>query len=304
MLIQPIHVFSGHNSAVYDLSHTHHPSTFLSAAGDGWVVSWNLDTLESGRLLASVDTNLFCLAYLPDTQWAIVGGMDGGVYWVDLQTKKVLHKQTAHSKGCFGLCATPQRVYSIGADGCLRVWTFSDSIRIVETLHLNQIGLRSIQATADAQQLLIGGKCGTLFVLDLHTLAILQTIPQTHDSTIFSVCSHPLTGTIYTGGKDAMLKSWHIPQSLPLNPFQQLPAHLSTINSIAIHPNHTLIATASRDKTIKIWDAQTLELLKVIDAPRYGGHIRSVNSLYWSSYNDYLVSASDDRLIRVWSVQA
>ncbi|MFM8834779.1 MAG: WD40 repeat domain-containing protein, partial [Cytophagales bacterium] len=51
---------------------------------------------------------------------------------------------------------------------------------------------------------------------------------------------------------------------------------------------------------IKIWDANTLQLLKVIDKARHAGHGTSVNKLWWSSHQQQLVSASDDRSISVW----
>jgi WD40 repeat protein len=76
-------------------------------------------------------------------------------------------------------------------------------------------------------------------------------------------------------------------------------AHLFTLNHIAFSPDGHLFATASRDKTFKIWDAQTYELLKVVDTLRLGGHINSVNRLLW--HGGGLISVSDDRRAIIWS---
>ena len=82
------------------------------------------------------------------------------------------------------------------------------------------------------------------------------------------------------------------------------PAHWFTINKIVFHPEGKWFATGSRDKTIKIWDAETFELLKVIETMRDKGHINSVNCLLWSEHNDYLLSCGDDRSIIAWEVGA
>ena len=81
------------------------------------------------------------------------------------------------------------------------------------------------------------------------------------------------------------------------------PAHWFTINAIAFHPNGQFFATASRDKTIKIWDANTFELLKVLEVIRDKGHVNSVNALLWHPYQELLLSAGDDRSIIIWETK-
>ena len=56
------------------------------------------------------------------------------------------------------------------------------------------------------------------------------------------------------------------------------------------------------DKSIKVWDAETFQLLKVIDKARHAGHGTSVNRLLWTNHNNLLVSASDDRSISIWDL--
>jgi WD40 repeat protein len=304
MQIQPLHVFSGHNASIFALTAYAQPNTFLSAGGEGWIVGWNLEDLSAGQLLASIETNIFCLEYLPESGWAVAGGMDGGIYWIDLNKKSLVFKQLAHPKGCFGLAQAGNLVYSVGADGYLRVWRVNSVPECVETLHLNHEGLRSIRTYPAQNQLFIGGKCGTLFCLKLDTLELIFAQKNTHQNTIFSILAGENLPILYTGGRDALLKSWNLEIPNILSPISEQAAHHFTINALAAHPNLPLIATASRDKTIKIWDSNSLALLKVLDAPRYGGHIRSVNALYWSAYENLLVSASDDRQIRVWRVDS
>ncbi|NUQ25376.1 MAG: hypothetical protein HUU34_15625 [Saprospiraceae bacterium] len=80
------------------------------------------------------------------------------------------------------------------------------------------------------------------------------------------------------------------------------PAHWYTINHIALHPSGRWLATGSRDKTVKIWDAQSFELIKVLETIRDRGHVNSVNKVWWRPDGKQLVSAGDDRSMIIWEV--
>jgi len=57
------------------------------------------------------------------------------------------------------------------------------------------------------------------------------------------------------------------------------------------------------DKSIKVWDAETFQLLKVIDKARHAGHGTSINKVLWTNFNNLLLSASDDRSISTWDIK-
>ncbi|MFT7151210.1 MAG: WD40 repeat protein, partial [Nonlabens sp.] len=61
--------------------------------------------------------------------------------------------------------------------------------------------------------------------------------------------------------------------------------------------------TCSMDKSIKVWDAETFQLLKVIDKARHAGHGTSINKVLWTNFNNLLLSASDDRSISTWDIK-
>ena len=76
-----------------------------------------------------------------------------------------------------------------------------------------------------------------------------------------------------------------------------------TVNDMVFDTDYSLLISASRDKTIKIWNADTFDLLKVIEGIRDDGHLNSVNSLLWSPDQDYLISGSDDKSIGIWKIE-
>lgn len=297
--IEKIAQLTGHNSGIYVLEPTSDPRFFLSGAGDGWIVQWDLENPELGKLLAKVETQIFALQYLEDLNLVVVGNMNGGVHWVDLKNPDCTLNISHHRKGVFGIERIDGFVFTIGGDGILTKWSIAEK-RTLESLQLSFESLRSIQYIANQNELVIGASDNNIYVVDANTFAIKHTIIQAHDNSVFALYHHARKEQLFSGGRDAHLKVWQLNSTYDCQSSQA--AHLFTINAIAFHPIEPIFATASRDKTIKIWDANTFELLKVIETIRDNGHLNSVNALHWSSHNNYLLSASDDRTICVWKI--
>lgn len=303
MEIEKIAQLTGHQAAVFAIGEGRTPQHVISGAGDGWLVEWDLATPDLGRLLAKVERNIFSLQYLKNQNRIVVGDMDGGVRFVDLnQPEKTLNIKH-HSKGCFDIQLFDNQLFTIGGEGTITRWSVVES-RSLESLQLSAQSLRSLDICVEKREIAVGASDGNVYFLDLDTFDVKQTLKTAHTNSVFSVRYTPDGKYLLTGGRDAFLKLWSLeaPQYFPLF---EAPAHLFTLNSIAFHPsNPSLFATASRDRTIKIWEIQGTELVlrKVIDTIRHGCHIRSVNRLFWSTFNDYLISVSDDRSVIVWKI--
>ena len=103
VITEKIATLTGHNSSIFSIISYKSPNLFLSGAGDGWIVVWDFNDPEMGRLVAKVETQIFSLCYLADANKVIAGNMNGGVHWVDLanptDTRNILH----HQKGVFAI---------------------------------------------------------------------------------------------------------------------------------------------------------------------------------------------------------
>jgi WD40 repeat protein len=300
-MLQKQHVSTGHRAAVYALVQGHSPGTVLSAAGDHWIVEWPLNDPENGRLVAATDTPLYALSALTDdSQRLVAGNMKGGVHWVDLQQPERTVNVQHHQKGVFDLLPVGPWLFSAGGEGLLTRWEAATG-RSVESIRLSWRSLRALAFSPERRELAVGASDGKVYFLDADTLAVRTSIDLAHAPSVFAVCYHPTRPWLLTGGRDAMLRVWALPDD-PLAAavvlHSERPAHLFTINHLVFSPDQRRFATASRDKTLKIWDADTLQLLKVADTIRDGGHINSVNRLLWLP--EYLVSASDDRSLMWW----
>lgn len=305
MKIEKIHTCTGHRAAVYALAPGKDERHFLSAGGDGWVAEWNLDDPETGQLAASAEVQIFSLCSLPDGR-LVAGDMNGGVHWIDRSKPENTRDIQHHGKGSFDILAAGNWVFTIGGDGILTRWDLEKS-RSLESLQLSNQSLRSISFSEKRKEIAVGASDNAIYLLDVETFEIKHVAKNAHANSVFAVAYSPDSRYLLSGGRDAMLRVWDLgnPQSLtphpsPLTP--EHPAHLFTLNHIVFSPEGNLFATASRDKTLKIWNAQTFQLLKVVDTIRYGGHINSVNRLLWVP--DCLVSCSDDRTVMLWEVTA
>lgn len=298
--VKKLHQLTGHNASVFCVGDFNDASRFLSGAGDGWVVEWNFENPEMGRLLAKVETQIFALKYLKNTTTVVVGNMNGGVHWVDLEqpekTKNIAH----HKKGVFAILHFNDRVFTAGGAGLLSRWDIENR-RAVESIHLSNQSLRCLDYHPARNEIAVGASDHSIYLLDADSMSIRKRIEKAHDNSVFSVHYSPDGKKLFSGGRDAMLKVWDLESFQCIN---AQPAHWYTINDLAISPNGQWLATASRDKTIKIWDTQTFQLLKVLDTIRDGGHLNSVNRLFWSAFENTLVSCSDDRSIILWGVEA
>lgn len=295
--LQPLARLMGHNGSIFALQQGRDERHLLSAAGDGWVVEWDLAEPENGRLLARVETQLFALAYLPEQRLVVAGNMNGGVHWIDLdrpeQTRNVAH----HRKGVYAVLGHGEYVFTLGGDGLLTRWSAADG-RSLESIQLSSKSLRCIDFSPPRNELAVGSSDHGIYLLDADTLALKSHLPQAHENSVFALRYVPGADLLLSGGRDAHLRVWEL--GAQLKSALTLPAHWYTINEIVFHPQAHLFATASRDKTIKLWDASSFQLIKVLEPVRDKGHVNSVNTLLWSNYRDMLVSAGDDRSLIVW----
>jgi WD40 repeat protein len=298
--IEKIASLTGHQAAVFALAQGKNTQFILSGSGEGWVVQWDLENPDLGKLIAQTNANIFSLLYLPTEHIVIAGDMNGGVHWLYLENT-TLNKHIAHHKrGVFDIQNIDNQVFTLGGNGILTRWQVQP-IRSMESIQLTSVALRTMSFAKNSEKMAVGASDGNIYILNRLTFELLQIIEKAHANSVFCVRFSPDGKYLLSGGRDAQLKIWEVEANFSLS--HVIPAHWFTINDLVFHPTKPVFATASRDKTIKIWDAHTFELLKVIDGLRFGGHLRSVNRLFWSSYNDYLVACSDDRSVSVWKVE-
>ncbi len=292
-------VLTGHNAAIYALAAYKGAGQFLSAAGEGWVVRWDLQQGQDGHLLTQVEGSIFGLLYLPDTQQIAVGTMQGGLYWLDLETNTPLVQTLAHAGGVFALAADTAHLYTAGGDGRLVRWG-RGSRKKEETLELSPKAIRRLALSPEGTTLWAAGSEGIIYTIDLPNFSLRSQTPA-HSNSVFSLLYLPQYERLVSGGRDAYMRLWSAKsgEDLRLLNADTLPAHLFTVNDLVLSPCGNFIASASRDKTVKIWRSSDLQLLRVMDTIRYSLHRHSVNCLLWQE--NQLITGSDDRSLMIYA---
>lgn len=296
-MLTKVKQLKGHNGSIFALTRHDSDQFFLSGAGDGWVVRWDLDNPDPGKLVAKVETQIFALHYLASENKVVVGNMNGGVHWVDLDRPDDTINIAHHQKGVFAIMELGEHVLTAGGQGLLTRWEKSTG-RSLDSMRVSHQSLRALAYNPQRNELAVGASDHAIYILDTDNLAVKQAVPKAHENSVFALAYSPDGELLFSGGRDAHLKVWDT-QAAYLQLSSQ-PAHMYTINKIVFHPSGRYLATASRDKNIKIWDAQSFRLLKVLESYRDDGHLNSVNTLLWSAHRNCLISGSDDRSLILW----
>jgi len=284
---------TGHKGSIFSL-YQQDKDHFLSAGGEGWIVRWNLDNPDPGKLISRVESNVFSLYQNGDT--VIAGDMNGGMHWVDLQSNETVDIQH-HRKGIFKIWEQNDLIFAIGGDGYISKRPIGDP-RSVESVQISHQALRCM-TVIDTDRMAIGSSDGCIYILNSEDLSVQKVIAGAHANSVFSIVYDVSRKKLWSGGRDAQIKVWDVEGE----PLSALAAHMFTVNTMVFNTDHSLLISGSRDKTIKIWNADNHKLIKVIEGIRDGGHLNSVNSLLWCPDQNYLISGSDDKSIGIWKIE-
>lgn len=298
--VEKVSLLKGHKNAVYTVTSGRLEHTFLSAAGDGLIVEWDLESLGNQPVtLANAHTQVFS-ALLISKSILVVGQMKGGLHILDLAQGKEVRHLAVHKLPIFDIKSDPNnnRLLVASGDGILSAFNL-ETLDLEKQVRLSDSSLRSISLNHDNTRICTGCSDHHFYIIDAVSLELEHKF-KGHENSIFSTCFSPDSRYLLTGSRDAHLKAWSLEDNY--KEIWSVPAHLYTINDVKFSPDGRWFASAGRDKHIKIWNSASFDLLRVIDIEKYGGHFNSVNKLFWTNYKHYLVSCSDDRSIIIWKI--
>ncbi len=299
MNIHKIDTFSGHRDSVYTIISKNNNSEFYSAGGDGFIIQWNLESPDLGKLVAKAGTSVYALGFHEATKQLWIGQNYEGIQVIDTQNNEVIHTSKITSAAIFDIKFIKNKAIIASGEGIVVIMdipTFS----VQKHIKLSAKSIRTIAINPDETEFAVGDSEHQIHIISLENFELKKTIKH-HTNSVFTVCYSPDGKYLLSAGRDAHLKVWARNENYALH--MDIPAHMYAINHVTYSADGKHIATASMDKSIKIWSAESFKLLKIIDRGRHAGHGTSINKLLWTSFENQLVSCSDDRMISVWHIE-
>ncbi|RYD82668.1 MAG: WD40 repeat domain-containing protein [Sphingobacteriales bacterium] len=287
---------TGHRDAIYVLIHAENEGEFFSAGGDGHVVLWNANTPDSpGKVVARFSSVIYSLIYLKDENSLLVGTRFGSLYLLNLNNNKQ-EKYLELAGDIFALHLYNDTLFAACADGHI----YSIDLKhfsIKQHMQPTQANARSLAFNNETNTLACGFSDGFIRLYNAKNLEE-KVSYFAHEKSVFALQYLP-DGNLLSGGRDAQIRIWK--NNISGLAERTIPAHLFTINKLIYSPSKKYFVSASRDKSFKIWNTELLDLLKVIERPKFAAHSHSVNTALWINENT-IISAGDDKTIKIWKL--
>lgn len=294
--VKKVATLEGHNDCIYTLSSSESDSEVISAAGDGMVVSWDLDNPKDGQLLLKTPNSIYSLHNRPKNKTLLVGQNFEGIHEINISTKEELRSLKLTTSEIFDIQSSEQDIYVGCKTGEVFVIDYL-SFTIKKTLKHSSKSARCISVSD--RHIAVGYSDNRIRVFDKEKFNLLQEI-DAHSLSVFTIRYSKDYKYLVSGSRDAKIKFWDVSKNYSLD--QSIDAHMYAINHIAFNTDGSYLFSCSMDKSIKVWDTDNRKLLKVIDKSRYAGHGTSINKIYWSDKKNQLVAASDDRTLTLWDI--
>jgi len=287
----------GHQDCIYTVATLPESRFFYTAGADGMVVQWNLDSPETGEMVAKVGSTVYALCPMPDQGLLIVAQNFDGTHVIDPVARKELRSLKLTDAAIFDMKLWDGLLFVACGDGNLVVVNMREW-RTVHRVALSDRSLRSIAINPTTNEIALGCSDHTVRILGLDDLKS-KFVLTDHTNSVFALAYTPDLSMLYSAGRDAHLRTFTVADGYTLK--DDFIPHMYTVNHILFSPNGKVFATCSKDKSIRIWDAASLRPLKTIDRSSHAGHGTSVNRLLWMD-DSTLVSVSDDRMASIWDI--
>jgi len=296
--VQKLSTVAGHQDCVYALEHSTTANKFYSSGGDGVVAEWDLNDLTKGTMLAKLTNSVYALCYYEPRDLLIIGENFDGIHLIDLNEKKEIGSIKLGVSSIFDIKVVKDRIIIAMSNGEIHVLDLK-TLETITVIKATDKSARSLAISEVHGHLAVGFSDNYIRIYRLADFQLIHEI-EGHKISVFTVQYSPDERYLISGSRDAHLKIWLIEQDYALH--ESIVAHMFAINHVCYSPDGKHFVSCSMDKSIKVWDAETFQLLKVIDKARHAGHGTSVNKVLWTNHNNLLVSASDDRSISIWDL--
>ncbi|KAG8724741.1 hypothetical protein FRC09_015008 [Ceratobasidium sp. 395] len=246
-----------------------------------------------------VSSEVYSVAYSPDSRRIVSGSRDGKVRIWDAETgDTLLDPLTGHSSSVHSVTSSSDGrwIVSGSSDKTIRMWDAETGKAKGGPLRGHKGGVRSVAFSPNGCQIASGSMDKTVRIWD--TEAGRSTLVlRGHSDHVWSVVFSPDGCRVVSGSEDNTLRIWDAKTGASV--LEPLLGHSGPVNCVAFSHDGCRIVSSFYDGTVRIWDAKTGQLL--LDPLQ--GHLTYVSSVAFSPDSRLIVSGSVDSTVRIWDAQ-
>ena len=293
-----------HKGCVNDIVCIPQKRCFISAASDGFIIVWSLDSYNSiFRIDSEQPLGISCMCLSKNMNQIWTSGYDGKLKtWevTDTNTLEYLGLVYASRSGvtsqinCMLLNSTEAYLCLANQDSTISFVSCQGG-EPFQVLEGHKLGVQSLAMSKDDMYLYSGGNDNSIKVWALgRTPKQIHSLDHLESSVMNLKISNSQDFLISTCLRDITV--WNI-KTLKIE--KKFSAHKSEIYSLFIYPESNIFVTGSMDRTLKFWSIDDNYLLiKTIE-----GHSDPVSCLLLTQDNKILASAGYDNVIKLWSIE-
>jgi WD40 repeat protein len=261
-------ILEGHSGIVRSLALSSDESRLLSAADDGTIRVWSVDTGDLKHVLNGHYGSVDAVAVTPDGSTGISGSRDQTIRVWDLKTgveRKVLEGHSGFVKSIVVVPTTGQ-ILSGSTDKTIRYWDINATAQGHSQCGHNG-AVEMLTLSSDGKRVISGCHTGGLILWESATQEISE-VPQSfvglldgHTDRINALQITANGKRAFTGSRDRTLRVWDIEQRTCT---QVLRGHNREVLSLDVSNDGQRIISLSRDRTLRLWDAETGQCIRAL----------------------------------------
>jgi WD40 repeat protein len=301
---------SGHQGSVTGLSWQPHGQLLATAATDGQVYLWDMQTYQKKATFSAHTSTLNSISFAPNGQTIAAATQNGVVkLWktsgesIATLTPNLPIQPASNIAGVTGTMIKPLNavafspqgnlIAAAGSDRQIYLWR-TDNHRIVKTLSGHKGSIYNINFSPDGRYLAAASNDRTIKIWSVADSKLVHTLSG-HSDGVYGVYFSPDGKTLASASADNQVWLWDWSANKVL---LILKGHRDRINSVTFDASGQYLASASNDGTVKLWNRRDGSLVNNLL-----GHSDRVYQVQFSPDSKTLGSSSADGTVRLWQVR-
>jgi WD40 repeat protein len=223
---------------------------------------------HNSQLLPGIPSPCSAIALSPDGRFTVTGHRDGTVAFWESRSGRLMHRAADSFAVAGGTTNRDVRTLAFSLDGrtvgaatyssvCVNTWAMPQGRLLGRHGFIDQYELR-LALSPDGQQAALGG-VGSVLAIDLwdSTLSRQQAELHGHQDFIFGLAYSPDGRTLASGGRDGLLKLWHLPTRREIGTVLTLPRD-TKFGQITFSPDGTWLGASDTAGTLHLLHAPAL----------------------------------------------